>query len=453
MVFSRVLQRFVEQRPVCVLARVVLENQFSAARLDEIFEQNARQQYTKELCFSTCAELLCQVALCGQSSVHAAFKKARQEIPVSIVAVYDKLKHVEPSVCEALVQETARPVDEVLRHLKATRREPIAGYRLRIVDGNVLAGTEHRLKVLRGSGAAALPGLTLAVYDHATGLISGLVACEDGHANERPLMNPLLSRFAVDDLVLCDRNFATVDFLTGLASRQVRFLIRQHGGMKLTVIGLKRRAGRCCTGVVFQYDVRLNCGLTCRAIEIVRDRPLKSGGRRVTLLTNVPRSKASAKKLAELYLQRWRIEEAFRQLTQYLSCEVRTLGYPKAALLAFSLAVLAYNCLACVHGALASVHGREKVDEELSAFYVAMEVKQSFDGMTVAVPASTWTVFGVMRPAALAQVLRQLARHVDWKRYTKTTRGPKKPQRRTKVRRGSHVATVRLLETANRNQQ
>jgi hypothetical protein len=447
MVFSDVLQRFVEHKPVCVMVRATLESQFSARRLDALFDGTAQRQYTKELLFSTCVDLLCQVTLCGQPSVHAAFKQARADIPASLVAVYAKLQRTEPAVCEALVAETATAVAEVLGHLGVNRPEPVRGCRLRVVDGNVLAGTQHRLKELRGSNAAALPGLTLAVYEPSTGLVRQVVACPDGHANERRLLPRLEPLIEAGDLWLGDRSFATSDFLTAVDRRRARFLVRRHAGLKLLPVSPRRRAGSCRTGMVYEQPVRLSCGLTCRAIIIERKKPLRQGGRQVVLLTNVPRRQASARKLAALYLDRWQIEEAFRQLTQYLSCEVRTLGYPQAALLAFSLAVMAYNCLACVQGALASAQGRDKVDDELSAYYLAWEVKTSYEGMAVAVPAGEWAPFAGMEAAALATFLRQIAAGVKWDRYTKAPRGPKKPVKRRKVHRGAHVATARLLQS------
>ena len=38
-------------------------------------------------------------------------------------------------------------------------------YRLKIVDGNGLGATDHRLEVLRDTGAGALPGKSLVVLD------------------------------------------------------------------------------------------------------------------------------------------------------------------------------------------------------------------------------------------------------------------------------------------------
>lgn len=446
MVFSDVLQRFVDQKPISVMVRAILENQFSAARLDDVFARTAQRQYTKELAFSTCAHLLSQVTLGTAPSVHAAFKQERESLPVSIVALYDKLKRTEPAVCETLVADTAQAGATTLEHLDALRPEPVRGYRLRILDGNVLAGTQHRLKELRRWGAAALPGMTLALYEQRTGLIHALVACEDAHTNERKLLPRVVPLLQANDLLLADCNFCTCDFLAGVQQQAAAFLVRHHGSLKLQALTAWRKVGRCRTGLVFEQQVRLSSGLVCRALRIDRDKPMQRGGKRVVLLTNVPRPKGTAKKLAELYLKRWTIEEAFRQLTEYLHCEVRTLGYPKAALLGFTLAVIAYNCLASVRGALASVHGRQKVEDELSSYYLACEVQSSYEGMAVAVPAEEWDRFASLSAKDLAGVLHRLARNVNWTHYTKSTRGPKKPVKRQKVQRGTHVATAQLLE-------
>jgi hypothetical protein len=447
MTFSKIMQRFVEQRPVAVMTRLLLEAQLSPQFFDKIFEQTADRQYTRDLAFSTAADVLCQVTLGGQSSVNAVFRKQRQSIPVSAVALYEKLQRTEPAVCEALVAGCFQPLAALAKELEALRAEPVAGRRLRIIDGNLLAGTQHRLQVLRDSGAAALPGLSLLLYDHDTGLISGLVACEDGHTNERALMPRLLPLVAANDLIMADRNFCTGEFLGGLTQRGADFLIRHHKGQKLLAVGPYRPAGSCRTGQVFAAQAKLSCGQSVRLIQIRRRQALQEGGKTVILLTSLSAKTCPAAKLATLYLQRWRIEEAFRQLTQELGCEVRTLGYPKAALLAFSLAVLGYNCLAATKALLAYEHGREKVDEELSSYYLAEEIQSTWDGLGVAIPAQEWARLVELPSAAFVESLLQIAAQVDWRRYRKTKRGPKKPTSRTKVRRGSHVATARLLIT------
>jgi IS4 transposase len=442
MVLSEVLQRFVDQRPVAVMVRAVLQKQFSDGFFDATFAEVAREQYTLELAFSTCARIMTQVTLARAKSVNEVFRKERATIPVSIGSLYEKLQRVEPLVCEELVSRSAAELTEIVAFL-GRRDEPIPGYRLRIADGNVLAGSEHRLKELRGSGAAAMPGKSLVLYDYATDLISDLVACEDGEASERRLMPQLLDKVQAGDLIMADRNFSTAIMLTELVRLQAKFLIRHHAGLSLTFEGVAKPCGRCKTGKVGEQKVRLKCGLVCRAIVITRDKPLKDGGSTVVLLTNLPGKKASACKVANLYLQRWTIEEAFRQLTQYLSCEVRTLGYPKAALFAFSLAVLGYNCLTCVEAALEAAH--EGSEDTWSAFYMASEVNAAFDGLLVAVPREEWQPFGRMTNESFAESLRQLASKADPARYAKSKRGPKTTAARKKVK-SRHVSIAKLLQ-------
>jgi IS4 transposase len=442
MVFSEILQRFVDQRPVAVMVRAVLEKQFADSFFDATFEEVAEQQYTRELALSTCARILTQVTLGRAASVNSTFVKERATIPVSLGCLYEKLQRVEPLLCEELVSRSAVELTAVVTFL-GRRDEPFPGYRLRIADGNVLAGSEHRLKELRGSGAAAMPGKSLVLYDYGTDLISGLVACEDGEASERRLMPQLLTQVCAGDLIMADRNFSTAVMLTELAKRGAKFLIRHHAGLALTFEGVAQSCGRCKTGKVREQKVRLKCGLVCRAITITRDRPLKDGGNQVVLLTNLPKKKAAARKVANVYLQRWTIEEAFRQLTQYLSCEVRTLGYPKAALFAFSLAVLAYNTFTCVKAALRAAHKEGK--EDWSTYYMAWEVKATFEGMLVAVPPEEWQPFAAMTNESLADVLRQLAGKVDPARYAKHKRGPKKTAERKKVK-SRHVSTAKVLQ-------
>jgi IS4 transposase len=443
--FSEILQRFVDQRPVAVMTRMVLEKQFSDPFFDAVFDEVAQQQYLRELTFSTCAKVMSQVTFGRADSVNAAFLKDKASIPVSVVSLYDKLRHIEPAVCEELVRRSSADLAEVVG-LLAKRDEPIPGFHFRLVDGNVIASSEHRLKELRGVGAAAMPGLNLVLYDYSTDLISDLVACEDGQASERRLFPQLLAKISKGDLIMADRNFSTEAMLVDLDKRKAAFVIRRHKSLTLLrQTGSAKACGRCSTGRVFEQYVHLKtaAGLRCRLITIVRDKPLKDGGRKVQLLTNLPRRKATAAKLAMLYLKRWTIEEAFRQLTQYLSCEVRTLGYPKAALFAFSLAVLGYNTLTCVKAALKAAD-KEKA-EEWSSYYMASEIKTTFDGLLIAVPMHEWKPFATMSNEALAKELRQIAATVDHAKYAKHKRGPKTTVKRKKVK-SKHVSTAKLIE-------
>lgn len=56
--FKAVYDRFMEQSTVTLMARVVLEQAFSAKAIDALFERESEQQYTREILFSALVEMM-----------------------------------------------------------------------------------------------------------------------------------------------------------------------------------------------------------------------------------------------------------------------------------------------------------------------------------------------------------------------------------------------------------
>ena len=88
------------------------------------------------------------------------------------------------------------------------------------------------------------------------------------------------------------------------------------------------------------------------------DKPTRDGDGEIHILTNLPKKAARAKTVADLYRKRWTIETAFQELEATLDGEINTLGYPKAALFAFCVALVSYNLMSVIKAALRAVHGR-----------------------------------------------------------------------------------------------
>ncbi|MEH2122253.1 MAG: hypothetical protein V7K46_29665 [Nostoc sp.] len=65
----------------------------------------------------------------------------------------------------------------------------------------------------------------------------------------------------------------------------------------------------------------------------------------------------------------------FQVLTENLCCQINTLGYPKAALFTFCIALVAYNVLSAVRAALRSIHATEKIEAKIFSYYLADEIK------------------------------------------------------------------------------
>ena len=184
---SRFFDAFVQESPVSVMMRGLLEVVFRPQRLDEIFKSYSQVQYTRELLFSTLVNLL-SLVVCGiHPSVIAAYKAKAEELNVTRGALYQKLNGVETEVSAALLRETSRELEQLIQQMGGQQTPLLAGYQVRILDGNALAATEHRLEVLRSVGAAALPGKSLVVLDPDLRLAVDIFPCEDGHAQERRL--------------------------------------------------------------------------------------------------------------------------------------------------------------------------------------------------------------------------------------------------------------------------
>jgi IS4 transposase len=448
MLFDSTFQKYLVQRPVAVMTRATLEHAFAAEALDDLFERTAQRQYTQQLSFSTVVALVEAVVFRRQPSVNSAYKHSPTDIPASLSSVYDKLNHTEPGLSEALVRHTA------LRLLAVAECWPpeadaVAGLRLKQLDGNYLAGTDRRLGELRGHGAAALPGLALVVRDDRTGLLTDLVACEDAYAQERSLVGRVVERVGPGELWVADRNFAVDALFEGIGSRESFYVIRYHRGTTLHERTSLEAAGAVETGEVFEQEVQV--GKTrCRSVVLRLDQPTADGDTEIRLLTNLPPGRADARSVAEAYRRRWRVEGSFLELTTSLRCEVDTLGYPKAALLGFALAVCACNVLRVVSSALERVEeppaGSADDPWEASSYAVAVELRAAYDGLVVSVPAGVWEMFAAWSASQLAGWLVGVAGKADRKRYRKSKRGPKKPVERVKAgRKAAHRSTFRLL--------
>jgi IS4 transposase len=451
MLLSRVFEPFLKTRPVCVMARCVLERLLDADRLNGLFEETAQTQYTKELLFSTLVELMSEVVLGKQPSVHAAYQSQAENIPVSVTAVYRKLDRMELGVSEALVRDSFRRAEPIIRKLRAAEPSWLAGYKVRILDGNHLGATEHRIDELRRTWAAPLPGKALVVFDQAKGLVRDVFLTEDGQAQERRLIRRVMETVQRGELWIADRNFCTLPLIFEMQRREACFVLRQHGQLKGRLLGRRQRVGKTETGIVYEQALAVTepAGkeeLVLRRVTVELSQPTRDGDTEIHILSNLPIEAASAEKIAELYRNRWTIERVFFEIERAFESEISTLGYPAAALFALSLGLLVYNGVALVEAAIACEHGRETVRNEVSTYYLSLEIRGAWDGMQIAIPPKHWRVFATQTDDEFAATLREIARRMQLARYKKHPRGPKKkPPKKTKYKNGGHVSTAKLI--------
>jgi hypothetical protein len=265
------------------------------------------------------------------------------------------------------------------------------------------------------------------------------------------LIPEVLQRVEADQLWIEDRNFCTLGLMFGIHRRGAAFVVRQHAQLQGELLGRAKRTGTTRSGPVYEQAMLVRDPTTgetmrLRRISIKLKVATRDGDTELHILSNVPSGRASAAQLARVYGKRWSIETAFFEITTTLTCEINTLAYPKAALFTFCLALLAYNAVSLIKAALRSEHGRKKVSDEVSGYYLSLEISRTYDGMMVAIPAPHWAVFRGLSDQAFASTLRELASSVDLSKYQKHPRGPKKkPPERTPYQNGNHVSTAKLL--------
>jgi hypothetical protein len=258
MILSQVFERFVSKSPVSVMVRGLLETILAPQKLDELFENTTETQHTKELLFSTVVEMMNTVACGIRPSIHAAYQSQKEQMNVSVTSVYNKLNGMETNVSAELVRETGASMEAIIRHLKGNLPDLLPGYRIKILDGNALAASEHRLKSLRDCNSAPLPGKSLVVLDPSLMLAIDVFPCEDGHAQERSLLPQVLATVESDDVWIADRNFCTLNFLSGIVKNQAYFIIREHKCLPWHSLEKFRPLGSIKGGNIFEQSIAVS---------------------------------------------------------------------------------------------------------------------------------------------------------------------------------------------------
>jgi IS4 transposase len=441
---------FAKQRPVATMAQMALRHLLDSQALLGVFQENAQSQREAVIPFAALTKMMATVVLNQEPSVNAAIKKMEEELRASHQAVYGKLRRLEPSIACGLVTYSFQRSFEMQRNLGSFCRHDLTGLETRILDGNHLAATEHRLKETRDTTAAPLPGKMLVVYSPRYDAIVECFAIEDGHAQERSALDAVIETLRARQLWIADRNFCTLKFLYGIIKAGSRFIIRQHGQLEGEPVGQPRRIGKTETGVVFEQKFQLpkfeGSKLMIRRVIVKLKKPTRDGDYEIYVLTNLLAEEADALEIAEEYRKRWRIETVMQVLTEALRCEIKPLCYPKAALFGFAISLVMYNALSIVKAAIKEAHDRETV-QTLSHFYMALEITQTTDGMLIALPPSRWTPVEDAAPEQLALEMLRIAKQMNLTYYIKSTRGAKKPKPKpTHEKRNVHLSTKKLLD-------
>lgn len=175
-----------------------------------------------------------------------------------------------------------------------------------IVDATTLEALFKRVGLLRGMEKTAYGGKLVALLDAVTKLPRKLWLSEDDRANEKSFLEEVKPYLNEGSLLLMDRGFYSFGFFDWLSESGVSFITRARTLSTYRVERIISERGGVRELVVHFGVYRSNKSLyPLRLVEI------EAGGVKRAYLTNVPDDVLGAGEIAELYGERWRVEEAF----------------------------------------------------------------------------------------------------------------------------------------------
>lgn len=454
---SELLERFATQAPLAMMARVAISRVLDRGRLDRLFERTCVKQKCGELLFSMVVDLMGLVAIKVKPSVHAAYKHRIEDMTVAINSIYNKLQGIEPNVSGALVRETAGDLLRAIGAMKQGLPEPLLpGFKVRVVDGNHLAGTDHRIKALRHLGAAALPGLAMVIYDPDHLLALDMIGCVDGHACEAKLMPQVVKAINPGEVLIMDRGLGTKGALWALSDKGAYYIAR-HGKSFVrpwTAAGPQRKVLEKNGDTVYQQEIQFEHDgqvCRCRRITVKLKTKTRFDESELHLLTNLPK-RVAAELVSTAYRGRWGIEKHFCHLEKVTNSEIQSLGYPQAALFSFAMGLFMLNILNTIRIAVAAANDDQITADDISPYHAALEIEGAWKGLAIAIEDEVFEpMYSQLTMSQLGKQLVKLGKNVPLRCVLKSKRGPKRPPpEKISGGRGNHVATSRIIaQTTN----
>ncbi|MBN3838811.1 type II toxin-antitoxin system Phd/YefM family antitoxin [Burkholderia sp. Ac-20349] len=429
-----IVERFVEQSPMTIMTRLVLQCALhddwidTAVDADEEPDDESIRETLFALAVDAVAAIAAQTQTRMQSSQmpHGVPGNALSASGAAVAALHDGMSRWRAGWGRALVRDSV----DLLLPVAATRADErgrtLGGMRLRVLDGTGDscapggAGCDcgracddpARDAALGLTGARVLP-----VYDPELAMIVDLLPVERGRVHERAFVGALLETVRPGELWIVDGRFDIDAIVSGWPRRGGAFVLRDDGGATACrPLGDWRAAGPLDGGYVREQAVGIpgegDAAGTLRRIEW-RDRGADgNGGAAVAVLTNLPAEQFDAGQVMQLARRRWRDALPF-PLEPVLGGALFGSVPARASQLASGIAALAYNAFSVMTRVVSGALGLDERDAERVPSHIAEGVATTYVGMMIALPPDWWRRYDQLPAATLGQIVRMLAVHVD----------------------------------------
>lgn len=426
------------------------------ATLDAIYDAHRGACYQRAFTFANLVHLvndsLCQHG--GRAKQTLDRHAQTEECPASEQAFYGKLRRMPIALSEAFLAEGSNLLRPWLPSRPYADVPPsLCGFRVLVLDGKTLKHAAKRLKPVRGRAGRGLGGKTLVALELATGLIVGMTADPDGHANEAKLVPQLLpklrERLPGVNLWTADQQFGDLAQVRRCTEAGDHCVLRLHPKSQFTPnsrpsarrgVDPKGRAWIDEVGAL--HSTRQGC-MTVRRITLERD-----GQEPLRLVTDLLDGKLyPANDLLELYRQRWGIEQVFQQVAEVFHLNRLIGSSPQAIIFQAALCMLLYNLLQVLRGIVAET--QERPPATISTFNLLYDLQRELTVLHYLVPADDLLAALRDRAASIKNLRVYLRKRLGkaWtKRWIKSP--PKKrhpPRIRHKGGTGGHFSIHRVL--------
>lgn len=447
------MERFVEHSPMAVMARLVMQWALHAESLDDPLgkeEPDSDGEPLRELLLSMTVQAMTQIAA-RLNRTRAGFAEAPEETAARLTALHDRMSRVRPQWGRSLVRDSAGLLLPVAHQRTEPRSQSSGDLRMRVLDGVSMsagmrcmpgpAGCVHVIASAGTQPGAADGPCVLPVYDPELALIVDLLPYERGLVHERAFAAQLVESVRPGELWILDGHFNPAAILAGWPCDGSLFVMQEQGCVPAyRVLGESREAGWLDGAPVCEQAIGMlaerGAAPLFRRIEWHRLDAQGGTPQRVVILTNVPATTRDALQIVQLATRTWRDT---LPLPLDAICEGAAFGAiaSRAAPLASGIVALAYNVFSAMIGVVKNALDLDARDSERLPLHMANGIEGAYGGMMIALPPDNWRRYDRLPDAALRDIARHLAVHVD----------PRSMRRKRRDHKVSAKSQARLLAT------